>query len=298
MAAEVKESGTSLKAIGAFIRDLVAVIAGLLAISGLSTIAGVFAFLSNHPTIAVVLLAVSGASFTGVAVPILILRYIHATSAKPSKWLLRGYKLLEVSYKYEIHDLDLINHSQTTKTTLKALEPGIELFEHRYTWTGKGNQEEPHVKSQGHQIIGFVRHAQQATWRHFYVYLGHELNKHEEATIEVVQAFRDTGREFLPFLSKVIVEPTDSLVLQVILPEGMQAINVYFTEWESTLPGCKMVKQEQITFTRPTREISWKPQKLVHGHNYVISWNYYPPPRTQAKLLPNQQPPLPQQMGY
>src|ERR1051326_3493075 len=146
MADKRKDSGSDLKSVRTSAIDLLSVTAAFLAVSVLSNLAGVFAILSKYPAAAFAFFGVGASTFVGVIAK--TADYLRLQRAHP-KWLLRGYKLLELERVYRIHDEKKIEHSQKSIFHLKTMQYGVELFEVRYKWTGRGKEGKPQVISRG-----------------------------------------------------------------------------------------------------------------------------------------------------
>jgi hypothetical protein len=272
MADEEEQSASTVESLWDSFVHLMAAIAGLVGVVMFASLAALFALLANTLFFATALFLVALLFFTILVVR--TARYIRTQRVPPPKWLLRGYKLVEVEHLYEIHDEAKVHHSQTSRYRLKALQHGVELFEVRYVWTGKGLEEEPKILSAGHNIVGAVAASRAADWRYYYVHFGRELMAKKETEIRVRQEFRDEQQQFQPRLSKNIVEPIDRLILRVRMPASLHPANIVGKELSSSLPNGFTVHEEKLVFDYSSQEIYWEPKKVVLNRRYVITWDY------------------------
>ncbi len=131
-----------------------------------------------------------------------------------------------------------------------------------------------------------------------YIFLGRELEIGQKTTIKVEQVLHDEQHKFKMFLSKVIVEPTDLLILHVKLPDGFHATNAYGVENPSLDANVAYIRKELLP---SSSEIKWEVPNPIQNHNYMISWDCNPhPPTGYTPVSPEEPPrfpPLPEHLG-
>jgi len=190
--------------------------------------------------------------------------------ASPTKWLLRGYRWVRAEYSYHIHDDDPKHHSQIVTIQLEALRPGVDHFENRYLWSGKGQEAEPEILSPGHNLMTPV--VQLGMWKHYYVYLGRELAVGERVDITILQEFYDSEGKFEPFLAKAVVEPLDHLVLCATVPRDRPPLEIFHQELSAPRPADSLIRRVPGKFDTAKYEMRWDIDSPIFGHVYEIRW--------------------------
>jgi hypothetical protein len=240
-------------------------LAAMIAIGGTSGAAALIAWAIKARTWILPL-----ATFTaGVLLCCVIVGMVYVRSVV-SRWLLRGYRWVSAEYVYTIHDDEAKHHSQTVTILLEAIRPGVDHFESRYQWSGKGIEHEPQVLSPGHVLMGAP--IQRGLWKFYYVHFGRVLDEGERVTVSIRQTLHDDEGKFEPFLAKTVAEPVDSLTLRVVLPASTHPSDVVFTEATSAVPTGSLVHQEAGAYNPATSEIRWDVPSPVFGHRYEIRW--------------------------
>jgi len=186
--------------------------------------------------------------------------------------LLRGYRWIRAEYCYSIDSQNTSVHAQRIRITLEAIRPGVNYFENRYLWSGRGDEGGPEVVSSGHRLQGSAW--RRGVWNHYYVHLGRSLAVGEREDVEILQRLHDTGGAFEPFLAKTILEPVDYLILRVLLPHQLLPRKINVTEGSSAVPTDVVVKQLPFSFDADTGEIRAEIPSPVFLHRYEIRWEY------------------------
>lgn len=204
----------------------------------------------------------------GVFITLVVVIYAY-TRSSPSRRLLRGYRWVQAEYMYTIHEDDPKHHSQTISILLEAMRPGVDHFENRYSWSGKGKEEEPTILSPGHGLLGppLLR----GGWKYYFIHLGHELAVGERIEVKLVQELYDSEGKFEPFLAKVVYEPVDRLILHVVLPRKSIPVEASCSEESGPTPTNHLIKKTPTKISQ-SGVILWDIPSPVFGHRYVIHW--------------------------
>jgi len=201
---------------------------------------------------------------------------IKARSASRSRKVLRGYKILQAEYVYQIHAEDQDHHTQYTALLIEAINDGVNIFEGKYAWTGRGKETDPEILTPGCLLMGSP--IKRNIWNYYYVYLGHELGKGERMEIRIKQDLLDLDHEFETYMAKTITEPLDKLFLQALIPVKSILSNAFSYELDSSGLNGQIIYKVASTPKIVTldgssySEISYEIQKPRLGHRYEIRW--------------------------
>jgi len=206
-----------------------------------------------------------GSLVTGVISVVLYLRISF------TKWLVHGYRWISAEYVYQIDANDKQRHTQTIKICIEAIRPNVDIFENRYLWSGRGN-EDVQVLSPQHTLQGSVRRHQ--VWKYYYVHLGHGLAKGERTNITVCQQLYDEENLFESFLGKAVAEPIGHLTLRVLLPTRRPPTKVENIEQLGPPPIDRVAAKTVSSCDAATGECRWDISNPVLGRRYVIRWEY------------------------
>lgn len=211
---------------------------------------------------------------SGLLVSLIIYFLTYSRSAR-SRWLLQGYRWLQVEYQYHIHNDDPSHHTQTITILLQAIRSGIDHFENRYFWTAQGQEDTPTILSPGHSLMGPV--IQHGGWKHYYVHFGHELTKGEKVEVKIRQELYDHDGKFEPFLAKTMSEPVNRLSLKVVLSSTIHPLHIDCTEEKGAVPFNNLVKKLscKINFDGENQIISLDVPHPTLGHRYEIRWGRF-----------------------
>lgn len=242
-------------------------VSALIAIFATSLGAAALAWLANQRAWIVPSLAF--AAGIAVTLAVVVATYLRAS---PARWLLRGYRWIRAEYYYRVDENDPKHHSQTITIELESMRPGVDHFENRYLWSGKGREFEPRVQSRGHVLMGAP--IQRGLWKYYFIHLGHELQVGERVTVEIFQDLYDDEGKFEPFLAKTIIEPVDHLVLRVALPRALRPAQIICSETSSAIPTDSLVQKMPGQYDDKSGEISWSIPSPIFGHRYEIRWRW------------------------
>jgi hypothetical protein len=186
-----------------------------------------------------------------------------------SFWLINGYRIIFAEYLYRIHDDDPTYHSQTVKTVIEATRPGVNIFEFRYFWSGRG-VEELRVISPFHRLLG--EPIERSNWKYYYVHLGEGLAVGGRTEITIIQELHDTYEEFKPFLAKTIAEPIEHVVLRVIWPKKRLPSQTILNVYSGIAPAFSLISRNNGKLDTDTGEVKWEIQSPKLNHRYEIQW--------------------------
>lgn len=202
----------------------------------------------------------------------------------------RGYKLIKTEAIYEIDENNPKHHTLTTATKIKALHAGVDTFIDTHLWTGQGEEEKIKVISQGHTPL--ITTVDQSGWSFCYIDLGHELKIGEKETIKSIKEFYDIKDKFEPFFARTVMQPTNCLILQVILTTKSLPVSIIFNEWNAVGPTRDLLGKARAKIITHNSEvvwifrkiqgkidiqdgkIYWQIRKPKQGHKYEIRWKY------------------------
>ena len=186
------------------------------------------------------------------------------------KWLMRGYRWIKAEYLYTIDNDNPQLHTQYVTILLEAIRPGVDHFENRYLWSGRGQIDDPLILSPGHKLMGMT---QRAVWSYYYVDLGHEMRVGERVEIRIQQNLFDFENKFEPFLAKTLKEPLDELILHVQIPNTRFPSVIHFNEEDSPPPLGSLLNNESVGEIDKARgDIRWLIHSPVFGRRYEIRW--------------------------
>lgn len=254
--------------------QLLAAVITIATIATFTFIGAYFANVMQHPSWIVPLLSfMSGGIFAVVCMlAFSIVRTSRRLRKTPPRWILRCYKYIATESFYEIDEKDHRHHIFTITTTIQATQPGVNIFENTYRWTGRGKEEMPKVISPGHVILGEAVH--NSGWKFYYIHLGRPLNQGETTEIKTVQELYDIEDKFEPYLAKIISETVDHLTLHVRLPRHPLPSKITYTIWNSEGPAGNPINVELGKVDHQTGDIIWKIEKPILRHRYEIRWKY------------------------
>lgn len=174
--------------------------------------------------------------------------------------------LREVVYQY----FDRTHMRQIKDFVLEARVHGVDHFTDRYKWTGEGD-EQLRVTSPGHALAG--PRSEPAQFWMFYDVRFSPLSKGEKTRIRVEWDLYDEKVTAQPLLVTGVYEPTEVLVLRVILPRELAPQDVHFCvypDFVETTP----TEVYTGTYDRVTGEICWRVRKPMLKAKYAIIWSW------------------------
>lgn len=245
------------------------VLASLIAIVGVFGGQRIWIWLSQKP----IGLTLFG-FFCGLAVAILV--RLGLKIFMPSlRWIPRGYRVDNAEYLFEILDENLLRHLQRTTINLTAMEPGVDLFEVGYFWSGLGTETLPRFSNSRHRIQG--EPIPEGVWKKIYVYLGDNLSIGQKETLVFEQEFNDIHHTFQPRLTKQVLDPMKKLVLRVKFPSGREPKNLRFQKRTNSLPTGIVYYDEAGKFDKDSKEVIWEISRPIIVHVYGIYWEWDAP---------------------
>ena len=173
------------------------------------------------------------------------------------------YKLLRKEIIHEYQSLEKVLHTRTYR--IKALKNGVGNFRIKFHWTG-GNY---HIYCPDKKYT-LVEIGTTNLYNFYEVIFPAPLKKGEITEIEVKWDLDNSAHRAIPFFSTTIEEPTEELVMDIILPPVL-GIKEICTETNSTL-GAQMPLDTTTVELDKHGEYKWvirKPQLL---YVYQIKW--------------------------
>lgn len=256
-----------LKAALIFVFNATQLVSAIIAIFATSVGAGIIAWIINHRAWVAPFFAFA----LGILVAVVAIIAVYISSS-PTKWLIRGYRWIRAEYLYRIHDDDPRHHSQTITILLEAMRPGVDLFENRYLWSGKGKEEPPKIISPGATLLGPL--VQRGLWKYYYVHLGRELSTGERTEVKILQELYDDEDKYEPFLAKTVIEPLDHLILRVVFPKDRPPREAVCNVGSAAVPANAVIQRTPCQYDSESRELRWEIPEPVFGHRYEIRWRW------------------------
>lgn len=210
------------------------------------------------------------AFFLGMIITMILVVIIYY-KVSPTKWIIKGYRWITAEYRYEIFE-ENSHHNYIVTIELEATRSGIDHFENRYFWSGKGSEGEIRVLSPGQRLLGAPIRIN--IYKYFYIHFGRELIKGERITTKTSQDLIDLEHEFKTFVGKLVAEPIDRLSLIVKLPNNLSPKNICYCIEDGITPLSKCLEKIPGVIDGNTREISWSIVNPVLSRLYVIRWDY------------------------
>jgi hypothetical protein len=134
-------------------------------------------------------------------------------------------------------------------------------------------EREPDILSPGHRLLGPP--VQRGLWKYYYVHFGRELAIGERVEVRVRQELYDYQRAFEPFLSKVVVEPIDHLVLRVAFPrDRLPSGEVVGREMSAEDPTGVLIQTVPCKVDMESREVRWDIPSPIVGRMYELRWRW------------------------
>jgi hypothetical protein len=109
------------------------------------------------------------------------------------------------------------------------------------------------------------------TWKRFEVKFPRPLKKGEETSIEVIFDLEDTEKESIPVLSSSIVEPTETLILKVVIPDDCAHSHIVKQVLQSSA-ATKPLEIETDTFK--DNEYIWTLNNPEISKCYMLQWDW------------------------
>ena len=150
--------------------------------------------------------------------------------------------------------------------SLKILRNGVDKFTDRYRWSGKSEIEPKSVKPE-HSIHHL---AEEHFFRFFEIRFNHAYNRKATVEADVIWDLSDPEGISHPVISATIYEPTDELVMHVILPPKGEIPTATHTIAPEI--GAKINAETwEAPFSNNNVEI-WPLQKPRLLHYYELRW--------------------------
>lgn len=173
------------------------------------------------------------------------------------------YKLLRKEITHEYQSLEKILHTRSYK--IKALKDGVAAFRIKFHWTGG----DYHIYCSDKKYT-LVEIGTTNLYNFYEVILPATLKKGEIAEIEIKWDLDNSAHRAIPFFSTTIEEPTEELVMNIILPPVL-GVKEVCTEMSSTL-GAQLPLDITTVQLDKHGEYKWVVKKPQLLYVYQIKW--------------------------
>jgi len=176
-------------------------------------------------------------------------------------------KLKELTYVY----YDETHMCCTRHFEIESRVHSMDVFTDRYRWSGTGPATLKLTSDGGHVI---EKEYEREFWQYYDVRLSPPLKKHGTTTVESEIDCVDSGGTAKPFLSTTIEQPTERLVLRVILPSTLRPHTAIAQIYQHYTADA-WIDFEELKVDPKTGEIRWDvpKDKIKMWQKYVI---YFP----------------------
>lgn len=198
----------------------------------------------------------------GVLVFIYAVEYFHRDRPHFPK-IRFDFKIRQKVVTYEF--TDRYNITFTKKVCLTVLKNDSNRYLDKYKWSGEGPI---YVKSnrQGQEINQIK---EPHSWDFYYIEFGRHLKRNENIDTEIVWQLTDVKCKAKPSFSCTIEEPTDELIMNLIIPNNLGVTGVVCDV--SPHAGAKTPFHSQVrSFERDI--ITWKISKPKLLYHYELRW--------------------------
>jgi len=199
---------------------------------------------------------------------IVVLWYGVRRASEPFRSRQFQAKLLLREVVYQYVDKTHMKHMKRFKVV--ALVSGLAHFTDRYCWTGMGTVKMA-IVTPG-QVLQGPRKAVAQMWDFYDVHF-RPLKRGEVEEIAVEWDLHDESGLAQPLLASGIYEPTDLLILRVILPRDLapQKVNLYmFRDFVETAPAEVHIGR----YDHVTGEIEWPVKHPLLAAKYAVVWSW------------------------
>lgn len=174
------------------------------------------------------------------------------------------FQILDNDIYYEYRDLTHLIYRR--RKVLKALKNGLDAYNDKYLWTGRGNVAISSAIREQTVRETFKKNV----WQFYEIRFQKVLSKGESIETEVVWDLEDAARVAVPFMSATVEEPTDLLKLSLSLPPDLKVGQVT-CEISSGIGSKKPLSSKTMNLDRYGR-VSWGIEKPKLLHHYEIRW--------------------------
>lgn len=175
------------------------------------------------------------------------------------------FEVLELEITYEHHEKNKMTYSKRKK--LKALRNGLDRYQDKYLWTGKGNVTLK-SKDKSQKVAATDR---KNVWQNYEIRFPYMLNEGDIIETCPVWTLIDEENMAVPFMSSSIEEPTKNLKFVLKLPADVKVASVV-KEISSGLGARKPfssvpdeLKDSSVVWIEP------EPKLL---HHYELKWQW------------------------
>ena len=154
---------------------------------------------------------------------------------------------------------------------IRLLRNNIRLYTDRYRWTGSGKCILRSLTPEFQIINQYEREEEEGTWSYFDVKFPHPYHKDDIIEFTIEWEMIDEEGKAVPFLSTMIDYDTNSLFLQVILPQELAPKRAYFhefTDFKDKLPS----DTRRIQWSPASKSIICEIPEPKKYHKYTIRW--------------------------
>jgi hypothetical protein len=175
------------------------------------------------------------------------------------------YRLLDAHYKLVV-GVDHIDH--VVALTLRMTQHGVRYFEGRYSWTGD-SPPPPFIVARpaGATLINAGR---QSPWTYYQVFFRTPLHRDEKVQVELRQSM--SKEDFLPLISKTVVEEIGRLTLEVVFEDGRRLAQVSHNKLRGSFDSFPVNQQHVILGSGGEASHAWVVEKPGRGRVYQMTW--------------------------
>jgi len=173
-------------------------------------------------------------------------------------------RILEKTISYDYRKSDKIIYRRQYR--LKILRNGVDKFTDRYRWSGSGNVDPKSAKPE-HTIHHLP---EEHFFRFFEIRFNHPFKRKSIVEADVIWELADPLGISHPVISATIYEPTDKLIMQVILPPTGEIPKAAHTS-APEIGAIINVETWEAAFSNGNAEI-WPIDKPRLLHYYEVRW--------------------------
>lgn len=245
-----------------------------------AVVAGAIAYLMKKGEMTVV----AGAFGLGFALAVCMFALKIFVPVRPKPRPPRVYAIRKESMAYAFDDADPTQQSHAATFSITALEPGVETFERRMKWSGKGTEHPPTATNNNGGSTTSSVAANTCTllgpvpkehYNCYYVHFGRALAVNEPRNVTIRQDFEDPQYTMETYLQKRVREEMDELHLEVRFSRNKMPAteSVFLIETLADYPYTT-ISCNRGAFEADGKTVRFHPAKPEVGHLYSIAWSW------------------------
>ena len=171
---------------------------------------------------------------------------------------------VELTYVYESNKYIRFRK----KKVLKALKPGISVYNDRYHWTGNGKVRVT-TDVPGHEFRILDK---RNIWQFYEIDLGRAINKGETVETEILWNIDDSGDTSIPMVGYTVEEPTERIVFNLRFPPELGITELH----HGVHLGIGSTRPFRSGTVRVNRDGSatWEVSRPELLHHYEVRWRF------------------------